>query len=238
MIGIVGAEKEELDLLKAQLAGARTESVWAGRFEFLRGSLEGQEVALCCCNVGKVNSAVASALLVERYKPELLINTGSAGGLDRACSVGDAVIASACIHWDADATGLGYELGQVPDLPKEFRSDTRLAALAMEALEELKAEGLLPAGLKGRQGLIVSADTFVCRDDLSARVKSLFPAAEAVEMEGASIAQTAFLAGIPFLVIRSLSDIAGEESKMSFREFLPLAGKHAAEIVRRLLKKL
>jgi adenosylhomocysteine nucleosidase len=234
MIGIIGAMEDEVTLLRGQLRNVRAES--AGGFEFFTGELEGKPAALLRCGIGKVNAAVGCALLINRFHPQAVINTGSAGGIDPSLNFGDAIISSALAYFDVDVTAFGYAPGQLPAMPPVFEVPEALARRAEEAVDALKQEGILPPSFNHIRGLIGSGDVFVHEGEYIARLRRHFPDLCAVEMEGAAIAHACFLFGVPALIIRALSDIAGAESPVKFDEFLPVASKHSAEIVRRIVK--
>jgi adenosylhomocysteine nucleosidase len=234
MIGIIGAMENEVALLRSAMEGAAVEG--AGDFEFITGELQGKDVVLLRCGIGKVNAAVGCALLAYRFKPELVINTGSAGGIDPALSFGDLIISSGLVYHDVDVTGFSYAPGQIPGQPQIFEIKENLIRLAEEAVNELKNEEALPRTLNHTRGLIGSGDVFMHDPGRIGRVKELFPGMRAVEMEGAAIAHTCALFHIPALIIRALSDIAGTESPVTFSEFLPVASQHSAELVRRIIK--
>jgi adenosylhomocysteine nucleosidase len=234
MIGIIGAMEDEVSLLKGAMEDIHTETV--GVYEWCRGILEGKPVVLLRCGVGKVNAAVGCALLIDRYKPDLVINTGSAGGIDPGLSFGDAVIAEGLIYHDVDVTAFGYAPGQLPGMPLVFQTPEDLIRRGEAAVDSLKQEGLLPVGFAHRRGLIGSADVFMHETGRIDSLRANFPDIKAVEMEGAAIAHACRLLGTPALIIRSLSDIAGSESPVKFEEFLPVASKHSGTIVRRIVR--
>jgi adenosylhomocysteine nucleosidase len=235
MIGIIGAMEEEIRLLKSALEKASEEKV-AG-FSFHQGELDGKPVVLLRCGIGKVNAAVGCALLIDRYRPSLVINTGSAGGLHPDLTFGDVVVSDGLVHHDVDVTAFGYEFGQVPGQPAVYRVRPELMERAEKAIDELKARGVLPAAMNHVRGTIGAGDLFVHRDlDIQA-IRSRFPAVCAVEMEGAAIAQTCALFGTPVLAIRAISDVAGKESPMTHDEFLPLASRNSCEIVRAIVRQ-
>lgn len=234
MIGIIGAMEDEVVLLRSSMDAVQTGRI--GSFEFYEGVLEGADTALLRCGIGKVNAAVGCALLIERFTPDFVINSGSAGGIAAGLSFGDVVVSQALLYHDVDVTAFGYERGQLPGQPARFAADPALADLADRAIDELKAEGRLPAELSRRRGLIASGDEFMHDPQRIAALRGHFPDLAAVEMEGAALAHTCALFGVPFLAIRALSDIAGEESPMKFDEFLPIAARHSGEIVRRIVR--
>ncbi|MDR2501353.1 MAG: 5'-methylthioadenosine/adenosylhomocysteine nucleosidase [Treponema sp.] len=234
MIGIIGAMEAELALLKNALANPQTRTI--GGFTFISGLLEQKSAVLLQCGIGKVNAAVGCALLITTYQPEALINTGSAGGIDPALTFGDTVISEGLIQHDVDLTSFGYAPGQLPAMPAIFPVPEDLIRRAEQAVADLKRDGLLPPSFKYSRGLIGSGDVFMDKEDRIQALRARFPGIRAVEMEGAAIAQTCFLFKTPALILRSLSDIAGAQSPVAFEEFLPLASKHSAEILRRIIR--
>jgi adenosylhomocysteine nucleosidase len=234
MIGIIGAMEDEVTLLRGEIAGAKPESI-AG-FEFVSGDLEGAPVVLLRCGIGKVNAAVGCALLIEKYRPCLVINTGSAGGIDPSLTFGDAIISDGLIHHDADVTAFGYAPGQLPGMPAVFPVPEDLIRRAEQAVDELKKEGALPAGFNHVRGLIGSGDVFMNNEERINAVRKTFPTMRAVEMEGAAIAQTCHIFSVPCLIIRAVSDVAGTESPVTHVEFLPVASKQSGDIVRRIVR--
>jgi adenosylhomocysteine nucleosidase len=234
MIGIIGAMEDEVNILRKAIADKKAQA--AGGFEFISGSLEGEEVVLLRCGIGKVNSAVGCAIMIERFHPELIINTGSAGGIDPSLSFGDAIISDGLIQHDVDVTGFGYPPGQIPGMPEVFVVPEDLINRAEQAVEELKAEGLLPPAFNHVRGLIGSGDIFMHEENHLIALRGLFPGVRAVEMEGAAVAQTCHLFSTPALIIRAVSDIAGAESPVKFDEFLPVASKHSGDIVQRIIR--
>lgn len=235
MIGVIGAMEDEVSCLRAAIE--KSETVTIGEFTFYAGKMEGKDVALLRCGIGKVSAAVGCAMLIHTFKPDFVINTGSAGGIDPALRFGDAVISTGLVYHDVDVTAFDYAPGQLPAQPQVFTVDPALIARAEEAVDELKQEGALPASFNHRRGIIGSADVFMHEPERIAAMRRLFPDIAAVEMEGAAIAHCCRLFSVPALVIRALSDIAGAESPVKFDEFLPIASKHSAEIVRRIVKK-
>ncbi|MHC6201960.1 5'-methylthioadenosine/S-adenosylhomocysteine nucleosidase [Breznakiellaceae bacterium SP9] len=234
MVGLIGAMEDEIALLKQAIENPFKETI--GDFEFFSGDLGGKPVVLLRCGIGKVNAAVGCALLINRFDPAIVINTGSAGGIDPALSYGDVIVSDGLMYFDVDVTAFNYEPGQLPGMPTVYSVPENLVVRAERAIDELKREGVLPASINHRRGCIGSGDIFVSDAQLVSKIKVTFPAILAVEMEGTAIAQTCSLFKIPAIIIRALSDVAGVESPLTFDEFLPLASKHSAEIVRRIVK--
>jgi len=235
MIGIIGAMENEISLLCKTMGKFDDQKI--GGFQFFTGKIEGKDAAVLRCGIGKVNAAVGCALLIREFKPDCVINTGSAGGINPALKVGDAIISTGLVYHDVDVTAFSYAPGQLPGQPQIFPADEKLVKLAENAVDELKREKVLPDSFNHCRGLIGSGDVFMHEAERIAEVRRIFPKIDAVEMEGAAVAHCCNLFSIPFLVIRALSDIAGAESPMSFDEFLPIASKNSAQIVMRILKR-
>ena len=228
-IGILGAMDEEVALLQASLTDCETHT-WK-HLTFFTGTLHGVEVVLVKCGIGKVASALATTALIEQYAPDYVVNTGSAGGFDPALNIGDVVIGSAVKYHDVDITHFGYELGQCAGMPAQYDCDARLIQAATEATSAI-------SDIQNTQGMICTGDSFVGSDEAAQHIKDTFPTMKAVEMEGAAIGQTCFMLGTPFLVIRSLSDIAGKTSSVSFPEYLETAAKNSAKLVMGMIERL
>ena len=236
MIGIIGAMEMELEVLCDIMGKYDTKTI--GAFDFYTGKIEGKDVTLLRCGIGKVNAAVGCALLIQFFKPSLILNTGSAGGVAAGLKFGDAVISTGLVYHDVDVTAFNYVPGQLPGQPQIFPVDEKLIKAAENAVDELKKEKHLPADFNHCRGLIGSGDIFMHKPDRIADVCKTFPGIAALEMEGAAVAHCCKLFSVPVLVIRALSDIAGTQSPVSFDEFLPVASKHSAEIVMRIVKRI
>ena len=222
-IGIIGAMEPEVAVLRKQIQGLETQTV-AG-IEFYTGTINDVDVVMSMSGIGKVAAAVSSTLLIEKYAPDCIINTGSAGGFDPALNVGDVVIGSEVRHHDADLTVFGYEIGQLPKMPAAFKPHPALAQAASDAMKASQQD------VKIVEGLIATGDTFMADPTRVEQVRANFPSMQACEMEAAAIAQTCHLFNVPFVVIRSLSDIAGKQSELSFDEYLVTAAKNSADMV-------
>lgn len=220
-IGIIGAMDEEVELLKSKL-GNREDKTIAG-CEFHHGTLQGVDVVLLKSGIGKVNAAVGTTLLIELYKPDRIINTGSAGGFKEGLNVGDVVISTEVRYNDVDATVFGYEFGQVPQMPAFYDPNDELISIADKAAAKV--------GVNTVKGLIVSGDSFMSDHARVLELKEIFPAAQCAEMEAGAIAQVCHQFKVPFVIIRSLSDIAGSDAKVSYEKFLETASVNSANQV-------
>ncbi|WP_028584558.1 5'-methylthioadenosine/adenosylhomocysteine nucleosidase [Desulfogranum mediterraneum] len=226
-IGIIAAMEEELALLVEQLDNALTTRF--GRFSYHLGQIRGVEVALFLCGIGKVNAAVGTTLLLDRFRPDCLINTGVAGGFAQELEIGDVVISSEACHYDADATAFDYQMGQIPQMPPTYQADARLSRLADKAC--LACEELVV-----HHGPILSGDSFVHAPEQIAAISEKFPDVMAVEMEGAAVAQTGFLFQVPFILIRTISDKVRESGNSAvYADCLKAAAENSVTIVLAML---
>lgn len=228
-IGIIGAMEQEVEILRAAIEHPTVQTI--ANCEFVSGKLGAHEVILVKSGIGKVNAALSTAILLQQFAPEIVLNTGSAGGFKKGLAVGTVVISDEVIHHDVDATVFGYAIGQVPQMPATYQSDQKLIELSKQAVNEIGQHAY-------EVGQIATGDSFMSDPIRVKRVKEQFPKMIAAEMEAAAIAQVCHQFGTRFVVIRALSDIAGEQSEISFDEFLPVAAKHSSAIVLNVLSKL
>ncbi|WP_094752189.1 5'-methylthioadenosine/S-adenosylhomocysteine nucleosidase [Psychromonas sp. CD1] len=228
-IGIIGAMDEEISILKGKMSNL--ESTTIAGCEFHQGSLHGQQVILTLSGIGKVAASIASTLLLDKFKPDYIINTGSAGGFDKKLNVGDIIISKEVRFHDVDLTAFGYEIGQMAQLPAAFQADPTLINIAQQATKSLPH-------LTFTQGLICTGDIFMADPKKTDIARQNFPDMLACEMEAAAIAQVCYQFKIPFVIIRSLSDIAGKKSEVSFDKFLPIAAKNSSMLIEEMLKRI
>ncbi|POP41612.1 5'-methylthioadenosine/S-adenosylhomocysteine nucleosidase [Superficieibacter electus] len=227
-IGIIGAMEEEVTLLRDKIVNRQT--LKSGGCEIYTGQLHGIDVALLRSGIGKVAAALGTTLLLEHGKPDVIINTGSAGGLASTLKVGDIVVSDEVRYHDADVTAFGYEYGQLPGCPAGFQADPKLIDAAEACIAELN--------LNAVRGLIVSGDAFINGSVSLAKIRHQFPQAIAVEMEATAIAHVCHNFGTPFVVVRAISDVADQQSHLSFDEFLVVAAKQSTLMVETLVQKL
>ena len=150
---------------------------------------------------------------------------------EQGMNVGDIVISTEVRHHDVDVTAFGYEMGQVPQMPPAFTAHPKLISAAEQSIQAL-------GFCQTKKGLIATGDSFICDPARIAVIRQQFPTMLAVEMEGAAIAQVCHMLKTPFVVIRSLSDIAGKESPQSFEAYLEVASKNSSAMVLELLQRL
>ncbi len=223
MIGIIGAEAPEVELLHRQMTDARRET-HIGR-DFWIGALGGVPAVVALCGCGKVAAALCAQVMVDRFDVTTLINTGVAGGIHPDLRVGDTVVATRTVQYDYDLTMFDHPLGS-----ERYPTDARLVDAFVRATART---GDRPA----LTGTVVSGDTFVERPEQKQMLAREFDAV-AVEMEGAGIGQAATANAVPYVVIRAISDLADGTAFDSYEEFDARASEHSARCVLCALKLL
>lgn len=226
-IGVVCAMEEEIRELLAVLEDAKVTTV-AGQ-DFHSGRINGVDVALVECGIGKVQAGMNTAILIDRFQPDIVVNTGSAGGIGTGLAVGDVVISSGVAYHDVNSTAFGYLPGQLPSRPQIFEADADVVA----RIERAAAQ----TDLTTHVGLIVTGDQFISSKPAIEKIKAIYPEALATEMEGAAIGQVANQFGLPFVVIRAMSDVGDENASVSFDEFIIDAGKKSAAMLLAFLRE-
>lgn len=228
VLGLIGAMDEEIMLLLEGMEDKQT-AVKAG-ITFYKGSVFGQSAVLCKSGVGKVNAAVTTQLLLESFGVSRVLFTGVAGAVHPGLDIGDIVISSECIQHDMDVSALGYARGVIPyQETSSFRADPELVKLAEQACRELKQNFVT--------GIVLSGDQFIASKDTVAALREQLDGACA-EMEGAAVAQVCNMNGVPFVVIRSMSDKADGSAHVNYHDFTVTAAERSHAILEYMLKKL
>lgn len=229
-IGIIGAMDLEVDALKAQLE-TKKELTKAG-MTFLEGTLNGANVVIVKCGIGKVNAGMCVQILADLFDVTHIINTGVAGSLNADLDIGDILVSTDAIYHDMDVTIFGYTKGQVPGTTSpSFKADEKMVTLAMESCKAVNPD------ITCRSGRVVSGDQFISSKEVKNRLIEDFNG-YCAEMEGAAIAHAATLNNLPFVVIRAISDKADDSAEMDYPSFERAAAKHSATLVYDLVKKL
>ena len=212
-IGIIGAMDGEVESIISRLGGAVCECVSGVRLYV--GELFGKRVAVAKCGIGKVFAAMCAEIMILKYAPRLIVNTGVGGALDKSLRPLDIVFATALVQHDMDTSPLGDPKGLVSGINKiYFDADPRALEVLSSAADRL--------GVGYKRGIVASGDRFIAERADKERIVSDFSAA-ACEMEGAAIAQVAFVNETPFAVVRAISDSADGEASMDYMAFLPRA---------------
>lgn len=222
-VGIIGAMDVEVEALVRHMDVSRTFE--RAGMAFRAGSLGGAGVVVVRSGVGKVNAAVCVQILVDELGVDSVVNTGVAGSLDNRLGIGDIVVSTDVVHHDVDATVFGYARGEVPQLgTRFFAADEGLRRSAVAAARQVAPD------VSVLEGRVASGDQFVSDASVKGRIASEFGAL-CCEMEGAAIAQACWLNGVPFVIVRAISDKADGSQKMLYPVFERQAAQHCAAIV-------
>ncbi len=220
-LGIIGAMDVEVAILKERMTQKHIEKI--GKMEFCQGKLAGVDVVVVQCGVGKVHAAMCTQSLCDRYQVSHIVNTGVAGSLDAALDIGDVLVSEDAMYHDFDCNYVGYPVGQVPGQDViAFPADRKMIELAFAASEALK-----PGHTK--MGRVATGDQFVCSDQQKERIVAITDA-KCTEMEGAAIAQVAYSNGVPFVILRAISDKADHSAEMDYPAFEKIAAEHCAAV--------
>lgn len=230
MIGIIGAMEQEVSALKEMMTVVRTDR--KARMDFTVGQLLGKEVVVVRSGVGKVNAAVCTQILADDYKVSAVINTGVAGSLNPKIDIGDIVVSVDTVQHDVNAVVFGYEPGEVPQMKKRiFDADPDLRRLIADTCRRVNPD------IHVYDGRVASGDQFVSDDDRKAEIARVFEA-DCTEMEGCAIAQAAWLNGIPFVIIRAISDKADGSAQMDYDEFEAGAIAHTVRLLEAVIPEI
>lgn len=234
IIGIIGAMDTEVDELLFEMSDLNRESLYGNNF--YTGSINNKDVVVTKSGIGKVNAARCAQIMIDRYGVSAIINNGIAGGIAPMLKIGDICIGEKMIQHDYDLSPFGYVRGYIPGEggrgnPTAFKADNKLVRIFEDAASELAKD------YRVIKGTIVSGDQFIADTQKKKELYKEFSAI-AAEMEGAAIAQCAAYAGIPFVVIRVISDLANGAGPASFEEFEKKAADMSISITNRALKAL
>ncbi|MBQ3491721.1 MAG: 5'-methylthioadenosine/adenosylhomocysteine nucleosidase [Oscillospiraceae bacterium] len=228
-LGIIGAMDVEVATLKDAMEN-KVEKTFAGSV-YCEGTLEKLPVVIVQCGIGKVNAAMCAQVLCDCFGVTHIVNTGIAGSLNAKLDIGDFVISNEAVYHDFDVTALGYTVGQVPGLDvRAFPADKMLTELAYNV-----ADGVCPGHVQ--IGTVASGDQFVCSKEQKQAIVAN-TGGLCTEMEGAAIAHTAWKNGVPYVVIRAISDKADDSAEMDYPTFEAIAAKRCAEVTRAMAKAL
>ena len=230
MLAIMGAMEEEVELIRGEMTVAE-EAIHA-EILVTRGDFRGAAVALAQCGIGKVNATICTQMLIDLYRPDALVFSGVAGGLLPNMRVGDLIVASHLIQYDMDLTAFGRRHGELPGRDRMVECDPDLVQMATEAFDAAFEDAGDAPNLM--LGTIASGDRFVSDKETLRWLQREF-AALATEMEGAAVGYTCHLNKLPFVVIRGLSDTAGEGASDDFDANLRTVCRHSFKLLEHLI---
>ena len=223
-IGIIFAMQEELIELKNYLHINKEKKIYD--LTFYEATLNNQNIILTESGIGNTNAARTTQILIDYYKPEAIFNIGVAGGIAKNLEVGDIIISTSLVQHDFDITAFDHPKGYIPNIGNTIPIDNNLLNTTKAILDT--------NNISYKEGVIASGDIFCTKESMATKINTQFNAL-CVEMEGASIAQTAHLSKTPCLVIRSISDCPDNNNKVTYEEFLETSSKRVAQIMYTIL---
>ncbi len=223
-IGIIFAMQEELIELKNYLHINKEKKIYD--LIFYEATLNNQNIILTESGIGKTNAARTTQILIDYYKPEAIFNIGVAGGIAKNLKVGDIIISTSLVQHDFDITSFDHPKGYIPNIGNTIPIDNNLLNTTKTILDT--------NNISYKEGVIASGDIFCTKESMATKINTQFKAL-CVEMEGASIAQTAHLSKTPCLVIRSISDCPDNNNKVTYEEFLENSSNKVAQIMYAIL---
>ncbi len=222
MIGIIGAMRIEVETIKSLMENKVSETI--SGVEYVKGTLHEKEVVVAVCGIGKVAAAMCTQTMILKYAPDRIINTGVGGSLSTKLAIGDVAVAESLVQHDMDTSPLGDPVGLISGINVvNMPADEKIVETLIKGVEALD-------GIKALKGVIASGDQFIASEEKKKSITDNFGAI-VCEMEGASIAQVCYTNGVPFGVVRAVSDCADGSSHMDYGEFLPIAAANAAKII-------
>ena len=231
MIGIICALSIEADGIKNMMTDKK--EITYGKIIYTSGVINGNNAVVAECGIGKVNAAMCTQIMIDRFSPKAIINSGIAGALSKELAVGDIVIARDVVQHDMDATELGDPLGQI-----QFNDEKRIEIPCdAELSEKLKNACTVLINTRALQGRIATGDVFVSAKEKRLAVGNTFNA-HACEMEGGAVGQVCYRNEVPFAILRSISDSIEENTAMDFMQFSQLAADNSIRVIAELFSRL
>ena len=222
--GIIAAMQEEMKEIKNIMQEIKEEKIY--ELTFISGKINDKDIVLVEAGVGKVNAARVTQILIDKFDVHAIINVGSAGSANDELDIGDIVIGQKIVQHDFDITAFGHPKGYISNVGQYVESDAQLINKMEQTINKLDSNKF-----KIKIGTIASGDIFCTELQMKNKIRTKFNA-DAIEMEGAAIAQVCKLDNIPFIIIRSISDKPNGNNKITFDKFLEQASKRCAIIIK------
>lgn len=226
-IGIMGAMVEEIEPLLEFFK--EYEVIEYAKNKYYKTNYNGHDIIIAYSKIGKVFAALTATTMIEKFGIEKLLFSGVAGAIDEDLHIGDLIIATKLCQHDLDITAFGHPFGYVPEGSVYVKSDSSLNNIAKEVAKE--------KGIKLKEGIIATGDQFIADGKRKEWIRKTFKA-NALEMEGASVAVVADALEVPFLILRSISDAADMDAGFDFDEFLKSSAKESAKFIISVLDKI
>ena len=225
--GIIAAMQEEMQEIEKIMKN--TEKIEIYNLNFITGEINNIKIILVEAGVGKVNAARTTQILIDKFNIDALINVGSAATANKELEIGDIVIGSKLVQHDFDITAFDHPKGFISNVGQYMESDKELIEKIEGTVEQLNDKEF-----KIKIGTIASGDIFCTELSMKNKIKDKFDA-DAIEMEGAAIAQVCKLDNIPFIVIRGISDSPNGNNAITFEQYLQKASHRCAEIIKKFI---
>ena len=225
--GIIAAMKEEMQEIERIMIERKVERKY--NLDFVKGKINDVEVVLVQAGVGKVNAARTTQILIDNFSIDAIINVGSAATASDELQIGDIVIGETLVQHDFDITAFGHKKGYISNVGESIKSDKVLIEKFKKTIEEIDNREY-----RIKIGTIASGDIFCTNIKMKQKIHSKFNA-DAIEMEGAAIAQVCYLDNVPFIIVRSISDNPDGNNSITFEEYLGVASKRCGEILKRVI---
>jgi adenosylhomocysteine nucleosidase len=226
-VGIIAAMQEEMEAIKELMREILERKIYD--LTFFEGKINQKECVLVQCGVGKVISSRTAQILIDKFDIEYIINVGSAATANDELEIGDIVIGKDLVQHDFDITAFGHKKGYISNVGESVRSNAKLIEKFEEVINDIENRDY-----KIKLGTIASGDIFCTEVEMKKKINSKFNA-DAIEMEGAAIAQVCYLDNIPFIIVRSISDNPNGQNNITFEEYLELASKRCREILKKVI---
>ncbi len=226
--GIITAMKEEMQEIKKIMTNVEEQQIY--ELTFLKGRINEKGVILVEAGIGKVNAARVTQVLIDKFEVCAIINVGVAGTAKDELNMGDIVIGERVVQHDFDITAFGHPKGFISNVGQFIESDKQLLSKMRQTIEKFNGREF-----KIKIGVVASGDIFCTDPRMKDKIRNKFDA-DAIEMEGAAIAQVCKLDNIPFIIIRSISDNPNLNNVITYEEYLSMATKRCANIIEEYLK--
>lgn len=224
-VGIITAVEEELEAVQNIMEG-EIEMEYQSGLHVTLGQINGVNCILARSGAGKVNAARTAQILIDKYDIEYVINVGVAGSLNQKLEIGDVVIAETAVQHDFDITAFDHSKGYIPEVGNEVECDISLVEKFTQAIDNLEERNY-----KVVKGIVATGDIFCTEVAMKEKIASKFKA-DCVEMEGAAIGQVCKLSEVPFIIIRSISDSPNGSNELDYNEYVNLASKRCANMLK------
>ena len=226
--GIIVAMKEEMQEIKKIMTNIEEKQI--NELQFIIGYINDKKVILVEAGVGKVNAARVTQILIDNFDIEAIINVGVAGSANDELKMGDIVIGQIIVQHDFDITAFGHPKGFISNIGQHVESDSKLLEKMESTIKKISSKEF-----NIKVGVIASGDIFCTETKMKEKIRSKF-LADAIEMEGAAIAQVCKLDNMPFIIIRTISDNPNGNNVITYDQYLEMATKRCADILKEYLK--